>query len=176
MGLDCTAYESVSLVGDEHKPTSEGYCEAEENGHYHLFITEGQQDDWPYSIRGLEVGRCYLADEGSETFGFRAGSYGGYNQFREQLSLHALGVTPQQVWQRPREYVDKPFFELINFSDCEGQIGPQACADLAKDFAEHTEIRAKLLADEPDGYYAAKYDDWAKAFALAADTGLVDFH
>lgn len=175
MGLDITAYPHVILVGAEHKPTEEKFCEAEEDGRYHLFITETQATDWPLSIRGLEVGRCYVPGEG-ETFGFRAGSYGTYNVWRELLSVYALGVKPETVWRYPERYVDQPFFELVNFSDCEGMIGPAACVDLAQDFAEHPEVREKLLAEEPDGYYASKFDDWAKAFALAADTGLVDFH
>ena len=38
-----------------------------------------------------------------------------------------------------------PFVELINFSDCEGVIGPEVAAKLAKDFADY-EFSASAFA------------------------------
>ena len=64
-----------------------------------------------------------------------------------------------------------PFYELLNFADNEGTIGPEAAADLARDFAEHRErVRPEL-----DDYFARTYDHFEEAFKLAAGTGLVMF-
>ena len=67
----------------------------------------------------------------------------------------------------------RPFFELINFSDCEGSIGPVVSAKLARDFAEFDE-RARSLNDEGRHFYRL-YKSWTTAFQMASDGGMVDF-
>ena len=48
------------------------------------------------------VDGCYEPDTGIVgIFRFRAGSYSGYNEFREHLSRMTLGVMPQTVWDAP---------------------------------------------------------------------------
>ena len=80
---------------------------------------------------------------------------------------------PQAVWRAPDEYAERPFFELIHFADNEGTIGPEAAARLATDFADGSE---RWLSTAPvDHWTRGKYEEWAVAFALAADTGLVMF-
>jgi hypothetical protein len=54
----------------------------------------------------------------------------------------------------------------------EGSIGPEACADLAEDFRV---MRDEILTDGEE-WFVELYDIWASAFALAANTGLVEFH
>lgn len=177
MGLDITAVEIATLVEDEHpREDAEGnWCgEAEEyggKGHIHVYIDDG----FEHALGSLLRDRCYQVS--GDTMGFRAGSYSGYNWFREALSKAALGVEPRAVWDDPDSYRDKPFVEMINFSDCEGVIGPEVCAELAKDFRDHREdVREALVAESEDGWYGEKYDEWQAAFELAADTGLVQFH
>ncbi len=179
MGLDISAFEKATLVEDVHAiEDSEGhYCgdpvDYGGKGHTRAYLGD---ESFSRSFRGLVADHCY-ATEG-ETFGFRAGSYSGYNQFREELCKAALGVAPQEVWAEPNEYVDRPFFELINFSDCEGSIGPEACADLALDFQEGRDTIREALCNRGvyDDWFAEKYDDWQQAFELAAGGGLVQFH
>ena len=60
---------------------------------------------------------------------FRAGSYSGYNRWRDVLRLVIHGLA-----HRLDLADDADFIELIQFSDCEGCIGPKTCAKLAKDF------------------------------------------
>jgi len=111
-----------------------------------------------------------------EEFDFRAGSYSGYNRWREQLSRFALGVPPETVWGNP-EYIGKPFYELIEFSDCEGFIGPAIAEKLSRDFQQHTQDAIKWANQYADGgYWLQKYHDWMKAFRLASDNGVVRFH
>jgi hypothetical protein len=95
--------------------------------------------------------------------GPRAGSYSGYNAWRADL----------QRQFNPAVDEDGPFFELIYFADNEGCIGPEAAKDLLEDFRLHFE---RYMSGAHADYFTAKYQDWTRAFELAADGGLVDFH
>ena len=47
----------------------------------------------------------------------------------------ALGVEPEEAWNHPRRFRDKPFVKLINFPDTGGgAIGPITSAKLYGDF------------------------------------------
>jgi len=179
VGLDVSAYEFATLVEEVHAiEDSEGhYCgdPIEHGGMDHVRVYGG---DFPYTLGSLQDGHCYVIE--GDTFGFRAGSYSGYGAFRTALCRTALGVEPEEVWEDPESFSDKPFVELINFSDCEGTMGPEVCAELRDDFiAERENVRDKLEELDPHpegGWYTKKYDDWQQAFELAAETGFVSFH
>jgi hypothetical protein len=68
---------------------------------------------YPKRRDGLKPG-CYVKGKGGREFGFRAGSYIGYSDWRKTLCLLALGVVPQEVWEHPRRFQGKPFVELID--------------------------------------------------------------
>jgi hypothetical protein len=70
-----------------------------------------------------------------------------------------------------------PFWELIQFADNEGYIGPTVAAKLATDFANWAD-RAKEFAKDPEvgEWWLVSYNKWRQAFELAADGGVVDFH
>jgi hypothetical protein len=159
MGLDITAYSNLVRVRDQDDEGDYDY--PRETSLY----AEGlpQEDGLTRAI--------YRVD--GERYGFRAGSYSGYNRWREILSLAVLGVPPETVWDARDEYKDKPCFSLIAFSDCEGVIGPVTSAKLA---TEMTENRAKFVAYTSDEYDLQRYDDWVKAFTLASANGAVSFH
>jgi hypothetical protein len=70
------------------------------------------------------------------------------------------------------EVTEGPFRELLCFSDCDGVIGAQVAAKLARDFAEWDE-RAKALGDS---WFYEKYTEWQRCFEMAADDGAVSFH
>lgn len=161
MGLDITAYSKLTEVDERDA------CDiviAKE-------LLDFTEANFPGRTAGLTVGR-YVVDDGGESFGFRAGSYGGYNQWRNDLAIFAGHGSAEAVWNLSRD-VTGPFVELINFADNEGYIGPTVSAKLAKDFADHA---ARCLEQAPDEYFVLSYQNWAKAFAIAADGGLVDFH
>jgi hypothetical protein len=178
MGLDISAHERVILVKSigvkEYSKDDEAQRMAEENGHTYLCnVPSGlpQADGLPDGIYRTE----------GRSVGFRAGSYLGYNAWREWLSLTMLGMSPERVWaMTDEERSGLSFVELINFSDCEGFIGPETCAKLARDFAQHKykipsggrNPQERTFSD----YTLQKYNEWQEAFALAADKGVVDFH
>lgn len=95
-----------------------------------------------------------------------AGSYGGYSDWRNWLATLAGYDSAQDFWTG-RAPEGAPFHALINFSDCEGTIGTDACRVLAADFAQ--------FRPEGEDYQKARYYEMARGFALAADGGAVRF-
>lgn len=168
MGLDISVYERVELVTEVHAvEDSDGRICYEDKGH----IKPYQEGCFQHNNGGIEPSKCYIST-GEET-GFRAGSYGYYGEWRRQLCLTATGMEIEVLWDSPEKYFDQPFWNLINFSDCEGVIGPTICAKLAEEFRTHREnVRPQL--DEEWGQ--PKYDEWQEAFELAAAGGMVVFH
>jgi hypothetical protein len=174
MGLDITAYEIATKI--EPQPVKDETTGEWADGLWEKdIILAFAYKGFDQSLRGLED-ECWYATAG-ETFAFRAGSYSGYNEFREALTRVALGVSPDTIWRSTDSYRTRPFFELIHFADNEGTIGPEACADLARDFAEQREDVLPKWNPEDDvqRWYRDKYDAWQQAFELAAGTGLVMF-
>lgn len=165
MGLDITAYRQIKAVPNAELD-ADGYpVNWEKHQRISRGCVESTEQDWPGRTAGVEPG-IY---EAAQSFGFRAGSYGGYNQWRDWLARSAGHLSAEAVWENAKP---GPFVELISFSDCEGIIGPVVAAKLAKDFADHEE---EILA-KADEWEAAKYREWRKAFEMAADSGYVDFH
>lgn len=133
----------------------------------------------------LEALEGELTDRGvysyDNYYGFCAGSYGGYNGWRESLAKMA-GYPSGKYEQYGKDWDSHcvacwegqlgPFSELINFSDCEGAIGAKVAAKLAQDFAEHQQ---KVDA-HPDDRFRRLYGEWRKAFEMAKDNGAVHFH
>lgn len=165
MGLDVTAYSKLEKVG---AAKGAGEYSANFDWHNHVFVYPLQ--DYPERMPPIEPGAIYQYQ--TPCFHFRAGSYAAYNKWREWLSLMALGIEPQGVWNNPMAYASKPFFELIHFSDCEGILGTEVCRELAQDFAGF-QTQADQHLDE---WFRRKYTDWRQAFELASDGGLVKFH
>lgn len=182
MGLDISAFKRAKFVR-ALKPGEESDCEWPRMTYLHV------NSDFPQRADGMENG---LYDVGGDTrFGeekdrggahqlhFRAGSYIGYSWWREALAKIALDATPKQIWDDPSAYGGKPFVDLINFSDCEGIIGPNTCARLDADFKVHgasVRLRAPKILGEDAEWFLKQFDLWSKAFDLAADTGAVKFH
>jgi hypothetical protein len=160
MGLDITAYRQVSWTGvipDDGDYDYQTYAALYPNEHF-----VSRADDMK---RGLYT----FANE----FHFRAGSYGGYGDWRRWLAQTIHGCDVREFWRDgPRHGSDAAFAELLNFSDCEGVIGPRTSAKLAADFAAHQHV----IDAQPQDWRTEKYAEWRKAFELATDNGAVDFH
>ena len=180
MGLDIIAYSKVNHVEEltDIEEFEEKYPFNSDSGRYttgegKFTFVYGNQDH-PEHFAGMKQGVYSYEDE----FGYRAGSYSGYNEWRRRLSFMALDAPPPTVWGNPEHYKDKPFFWLINFSDCEGYIGTEKCKVLAADFAKWQPRADAILDLDEDwcGWFVQKYADWRKAFELAAKGGFVDFH
>ena len=166
--MDTTAFEHASPV----IPCDQDDEDHEFTDHVIAWVDEG----FGRSLRGLQMGVCY--DVVGEMTGFRAGSYSGYGEWREGLTRRALRISGLTVGKYPSIFVNQPFFELINFSDGEGTIGPEAASDLAADFgALRAKIAARPLADpEEEAWFMEVYDQLQCAFERAAGGGgLVKF-
>ncbi len=133
--------------------------------------------NFPGRADDMEDGGVYKA---AESFSFRAGSYGGYNMWRDRLAKLA-GYPEGTYEQYGKDYpsycvacwngAQGPFAELIHFSDCEGVIGAAISRKLAADFDAFEEA-----AKAQDDQFFQLYQAWQKAFTMAANGGAVSFH
>jgi hypothetical protein len=173
MGLDVLAVSKLRFVSSEAP-------DEDEPGHYHFT----GQPDYPDHARPLVPG-YYAAEPGSEEHLFRGGSYGGYNLWRLRLANFALGLSLTTVEQfallalREHLFAGRAFAPLLFFSDCDGEIGPTLSRLLAADFAQYQaaaeEWHRRNPATQDQMGLFPKYNDWRRAFELAADNGLVMF-
>lgn len=154
MGLDISYVNKLTFLREED---GTDYAWPEEMRLY-------PNPDFPAQADGLKDGIYKYEDVGE----FHAGSYSGYNQWRNQLAQLAGYGSAEQAWTT----TEGPFRELINFSDCGGVIGSITSAKLAKDFAEY-----QHAADQhQDSYFLERYNFWRKAFEVASNAGAVCFH
>ena len=174
MGLDISAYSH--MVKSSINPTTEEETEeAWERGAQCAFWYHG----FDRSGRGLVQDAWYEPTDQTKSHGFRAGSYSGYNHWRKDLAEH-VGLElqpdgPNDYWGKPD--TGQPFYELINFADNEGTIGPEAAADLLADFRAHEKSYVAAHSTGPMGEYdVERYHHWILAFELASQGGMVVFH
>lgn len=175
MGLDISVYTDAKPLEEQPVKDADGYWSDSVWDLDGAVYANGNNER---SLRGLLPETWYSA---KYSHGFRAGSYSGYNRFREDLCRAALGVEPREVWSSPAAYEEKPFYELINFSDCEGTIGPEAAADLYRDFEDQEAAvlaaAAAALEEQDLEWFAGLYAEWKNAFRVASEGhGLVEFH
>ncbi len=163
MGLDITAYRRLAPAPDAELD-SDG-CPKD----WKHYVRLRSNSDFPAQAEGITEN---VVLGFAESVGFRAGSYSDYNAWRDRLADLAGYGSAKACWSSGAE---GPFCELINFSDCEGVIGPKVAAKLAKDFADWDE-RARDYFGGFDGWFIEQYERWRKAFEMAADGGAVDFH
>jgi hypothetical protein len=180
MGLDITAYRQL-------KPCAAPEGAATGDYDYERFFAPLNNDHFPGRAAGLDSEWYEFSRLDGAVLGFRAGSYSGYNNWREWLAK--LAGYPEDPAEDLRHRHSGgawkadggPFWELIYFADNEGTIGPIVSAKLAKDFAEWDE-RAKAFSETIDAdaesraWFYRQYQTWRHAFEMAADNGAVDFH
>lgn len=174
MGISIIAYSKLEYVPDM---TPEQAWDSEDDS----LLTTMAYAGFEASTRGL-VGHdvvytdgfiaagVYRLTEDSQTVDVMSRSYRGYGLFREKVAA-LVGLTPSQVWADPAAHANDPFFELINFADNEGTIGPDAADDLLADFRQHHDLAHERL----DEYDLAAYKGWLDGLTLAADHGAISF-
>ena len=172
MGLDITAYRQLREAPNAELDV-DGYPKGRETKLY-------ENTDFPGRMEGLKDRGVYAYEE---AFGFRAGSYGGYNQWRNELARMAgypLGRDEPMLSHAASAWSGKldhmPFVELVNFADNEGTIGPVVAAKLAKDFADWDDRAQVFGSNLNEEWFYRQYCNWRKAFEMAADAGAVSFH
>lgn len=159
MGLDVIAYERIEWLG-----SMDGDHEADDTACVY------PNDDFPTRADGLEAGWYRWSGRQHD---FRAGSYSSYNWWRDRLA-EMIGSSAQAIWQKPEP---GPFVELIDFADNEGALGPATSRKLAADFADWADRAESFAATlgESAGYFTETYDNFRRAFEIAATGGAVQF-
>jgi hypothetical protein len=165
MGLDITAYRKLAKT-DAALLDSGGYP-VDYMKFWSAREVASTEKEFPGTTAGVEAEAIYSFEERMD---FRAGSYGGYNDWRDRLARVAGHESAKAAWDNPPPD-GSPFIELISFFDSEGIIGPVVAAKLAKDFADH-----RSTAESVGSYFFDRYCLWQKAFEMAADGGAVNFH
>lgn len=195
MGLDITAYENSTFVSkgeytDDGWVSDDGSTETDINWSDHHVVNFNY--DCPGREEGLENEGLYT--NGDDPYSFRAGSYSGYSWYRDQLAELA---EYEPVYELPeflkgsfrddylRNYIKEhphyasasisqngPFFEQINFSDCEGVLGTTVCQRLLMDYDKYAETVKK----HENSHFIELYSSWHEAFRKAANNGHIDFH
>lgn len=163
MGLDIVAFEKARKLHENFEAKPE---EIEYEGENEVFRVRVNTafDSHDHLTDGIYTHEGRMVD-------FTAGSYGTYNGFRSDLCRMAHGVMPNIVWNNKELYLGGDFFELINFSDCEGVIGPTTAGKLFNDFKKHRD--AYHL--ENNAWDAENYDLWMKAMEFASNDGMLIF-
>jgi len=98
------------------------------------------ESDWPGRAAGIPD--ADVAYSFADKQRFRAGSYSGYGEWRNSLATVAGFRSARHAWENAHS---GPFFELLNFADNDGVIGPEVSAKLARDGC----INALSYADVP---------------------------
>ena len=180
MGLAVSCYKNIRLIETKIDEYEEYYSDEETD----YFITN-LNEDYPDRSKELVDNSCYgYSDEDS----FRAGSYGNYNQWRDLLAKFA-GYPPIEVERYGRiqtrydeyvwQYIDEgDFYELINFSDCEGFLDTMTCKKLYNDFEQNKDRLEtfKFEVNEDATWFKSKYQEWLELFKFASENGCVSFH
>jgi hypothetical protein len=181
MGLDITAYRNMTkadglTVDDDYEVVgADGEVIEHYWDRYVVIDTEESEKNWAGRTAPLEDKTVYAF---AEEFDFRAGSYMGYNHWRNHLAKMAGYASDEQVFNLP-PHVSGAFIEHISFTDCDGVIGSVTSAKLAKDYAAF-QSQAEKYAQTLDGdwveFFIRAYNNWRKAFEIAAENGAVRFH
>jgi hypothetical protein len=167
MGLDVTAYQRIIRAGDHHEPDGVKYVRLTINA------------DFPNAAPEL-TGGIYLY-EGGRTMNVVGMPYSMFNEWRNWLAKVAgyPAVPEQRADGLPDHAFARgawaagagPFIDLINFSDCEGTIGPAACVRLLADFD-----RFLQEADAQDAWFIETYQAFRTGLQIAAPAGCLAFH
>jgi len=154
VGLDIIAFRNIKKVDcifNEDRELKNDVVRFYVNEHF-----TGRADD-------IENEACYKYQLGtSSSYG-----YSGYNYLRNELAKLAGYQDAQDCWTKS----SGPFWELINFSDCEGVIGASVSKKLSKDFCDF----ADKAAQHEDERFVHFYKKLKTIFEEAADEGAVMF-
>lgn len=173
MGLDISVYKQLQKI--------DAIVENDEDGYAQVLDPVTRQPLENYFIPYIHPAFPGRADElidgavyrHAERFEMDRATYGGYGEWREELARFAGYPATADGSHAETAYESKggPFWELINFSDCEGTLGAATCKKLAADFAAFQDE-----ADEhEDDYFSSVYDSWREAVEVASDQGAIEF-
>lgn len=180
MGLDITAYRKLEKLECNLNGDGEPIDPSTGEPLYEYFKCFAN-DYFPGREQGLESGACYKYEMAANVF---SRAYSSYNHWREELAKLAgypltnfeqLGIV--QTSHAAAAWLGKvkdsePFCELVNFTDCDGVIGPVVARKLLADFISFDE---KAKAVDSHNFYK-HYTDIRRGLEMAADGGALQFH
>ena len=100
MGLDISVYSKLVIDTNANMDEDE----------FDIYCVAGS---FPEHIKPFIDGQCYKSE--GEKDSFRAGSYGGYNAWRNTLVNVIHNIDAKVMWENVDEYKDLPLFNLINY-------------------------------------------------------------
>ena len=157
MGLDISCFGGLTPSADAELDEDGFPLDDDKFVRLDAQLIQWTEQNFPSRTAGLVEPGIYTFERSA---GFRAGSYGGYNFWRDQLAQMALGMRAERVWSSGWQ---GPFVELIYFPDNEGVIGPVVAAKLAKDFADFEHRAQEFSASIPDGSdWLESYGEWKR--------------
>lgn len=174
MGLDVAAYKNLTVVATCDPSDEERYDELR-GRHTRFYVNPA----FPGREGCIREHTFYDGDyiDGPSM------AYSYYSRWREQLA-ELVGAEPKEYlhmngFTRTSRCVDYwfndkqgPFAEQINFSDCEGVIGPVVMTKLAKDYAEWD----KRASTHGDQWLYDIYRKFHNCFAQNEGLCAVEFH
>lgn len=169
MGLDVSAFKNILAVDPSMVLCEEGGYPMDEHERFY------KHPSYPEHYDGLVEGTYYSGEHVSGP----SMNYGYYNRWRDQLAkLAGYPIGHSDIGYGARETycascwagTKGPFSEQINFSDCEGAIGPSVSLKLSQDYAAFDE-QAKTMGED---FYRG-YTRFKNVFDAAASTGAVKF-
>jgi len=111
-------------------------------------------------------------------YGFRAGSYSGFAEFRAVLAKHALNITLNSMigfgekggnsW----ETINSGLKVLLDHSDCDGEIYPNQAMDLLnalKAYKAESGRKKAMKKEDDNDWYWEKIDEWISACKASID-------
>jgi hypothetical protein len=170
MSLTIAAYSNIKII-EGASSNKDGICVNHDGENLHDFFHPYINTDYPKHAVEIQKDSIYGYEK---ILIFPAGSYRGYNIWRNCLAHFAGYESAKSVWGRP--WLIGPFVELIDFSDCEGVIGSSLSAKLAKDFTDFNDRAKKTAAEYGGDWFYSLYQKWQQAYELAAQNGAISFH
>jgi hypothetical protein len=176
MGLDIRAVNKIITKQTEPEAFELGIIMNEEPDQFYI------NPDFPdhTSEYGTKPGVVeYIKSEESTTESFRAGSYSGYNKWRNLLSLALLGVKAETAWENVSKYQSYPAWGIINFSDCEGAFDSVKSNNVHEELVDNRDKFVSYIKNDTDigdmdtEHYIETYDGMIRCFKLASEAGVL---
>lgn len=175
MGLDVIAYSNLEYreqyVEEKHEDIFD------EDNVVVLYVNSKQ---YPKQSENL-INQGIYTYNGYDSW--RAGSYSSYNVFRNTLAKVAGYIGRHDPEFNEINYCsdlwdgtipEGPFYELINFSDCEGAINTECCIKLLNDFKIYAEVALNYEGEYAESFKRV-YLLFLNGLNIAADKGCLRF-
>lgn len=161
MGLLVAAYAGIERVEDPFVPDGD-LCDRVTGKWLPQSFKVRKFAFWPHAAPEFTDGDYYVAQSEYKEFECTCTHYSGWRS-----KLAAMVGNP----------ADNSFYELINFSDCEGVLGPSTCAKLAEDFRRWDQVAQQYerrgIIPRYDFY--GMFERLKKTFEFAGPNGAVQF-